>query len=72
MSGTQIQNPQFGAASPTAIAATDYAGLVGNTYANQVEAYNTKLGLQGAKYGAQGDLAAALGGYAINKWGGGS
>jgi hypothetical protein len=62
MSGTQIQNPQFGAASPTAIAATDYAGLVGNTYANQVNAYNTKLGLKGAKYGAQGDLASALGG----------
>ena len=61
MSGTQIQNPQFGAASPTAIAATDYAGLASNTYANQVEAYNAKLGLGGAKYGAQGDLASALG-----------
>jgi hypothetical protein len=69
MSGTQIQTPTFGAASPTAIAATDYAGLAGNTYANQVEAYNTKLGLKGAKYGAQGDLASALGAAAIAKWG---
>ena len=67
MSGTQIQNPQFGAATPTAIAATDYAGLVGNNYANQVNAYNARLGLKSAKYGAQGDLAAALGSAAIAK-----
>jgi hypothetical protein len=74
MSGTQIQNPQFGAATPTAIAATDYAGLAGNNYANQVNAYNAKLGLDSAKYGAQGDLAAALGTAAIkygNSGGGG-
>ena len=67
MAGTQIQNPLFGAASPTAIAGTDYAGLVGNNYANQVNAYNAKLGLDSAKYGAQGDLAAALATAVINK-----
>ena len=69
MSGTQINNPTFGAASTSAIAAPDYAGLTASNYANQVNAYNTQLGLKGAKYGAQGDLAAALGGAAIAKWG---
>jgi hypothetical protein len=69
MSGTQIQNPQFGAATPTAIAATDYAGLAGNQYTNQVNAHNAQLGLRGAEYGAYGDLAGALGGAAIAKWG---
>ena len=68
MSGTQIQTPTFGASQPTAIAAPDYAGLTASNYANQVNAYNTQLGLKGAKYGAQGDLAAALGGAAIAKW----
>lgn len=67
MSGTQIQNPTFGAAPQSAIAAPDYAGLTASDYANRVSAYNTQLGLQGAKYGAQGDLAAALGGYAITR-----
>ena len=67
MSGTQINNPVFGAASTSAIAAPDYAGLTASNYANQVNAYNTQLGLKGAKYGAQGDLAAALGGYAITR-----
>jgi hypothetical protein len=69
MSGTQINNPTFGAASTSAIAAPDYAGLTASNYANQVNAYDTQLGLKGAKYGAQGDLAAALGGAAIAKWG---
>jgi len=41
--------------------------LTASKYANQVNAYNTQLGLKGAKYGAQGHLAAALGGYAIAK-----
>ena len=67
MSGTQIQTPTFGAAPQSAIAAPDYAGLTASDYANRVSAYNTQLGLQGAKYGAQGDLAAALGGYAITR-----
>ena len=67
MSGTQIQTPTFGAAPQSAIAAPDYAGLTASDYANRVNAYNTQLGLQGAKYGAQGDLAAALGGYAITR-----
>ena len=67
MSGTQIQTPTFGAAPQSAIAAPDYAGLTASNYGNQVNAYNTQLGLKGAKYGAQGDLAAALGGYAITR-----
>jgi len=60
MSGTQIQNPTFGAVAPTAIAATDYAGLAGDNYANQVSAYNAQLGRQNATTGAYGDLGAAL------------
>ena len=60
MSGTQIQNPTFGATTPTAIAATDYAGLADNQYANQVSAYNAQLGRQNATTGAYGDLGAAL------------
>ena len=71
MSGTQINNPQFGAASTSAIAAPDYAGLSSQNYTNRVNAYNTQLGLRGAEYGAYGDLAGALGGAAIKaKWGG--
>ena len=61
MSGTQIQTPTFGASQPTAIAAPDYAGLTASDYTNRVNAYNTQLGLKGAKYGAQGDFAGALG-----------
>jgi hypothetical protein len=68
MSGTQINNPQFGAASTSAIAAPDYAGLSSQNYTNRVNAYNTQLGLRGAEYGAYGDLAGALGGAAIAKW----
>ncbi len=60
MSGTQIQNPTFGAAAPTAIAGTDYAGLAGDNYANQVSAYNAQLGRQNAATGAYTDLGAAL------------
>ena len=60
MSGTQIQNPTFGAVAPTAIAATDYSGLAGDSYANQVSAYNARLGRQNAATGAYGDLGAAL------------
>ena len=60
MSGTQIQNPTFGAVAPTAIAATDYAGLAGDNYANQVSAYNARLGRQNAATGAYADLGAAL------------
>ena len=60
MSGTQIQNPTFGAASPTAIAATDYAGLAGDNYTNRVNAYNAQLQRQGATAGAYGALGGAL------------
>jgi hypothetical protein len=60
MSGTQIQTPTFGAASPTAIAATDYSGLVGDSYANQVNAYNAQLQRQNAATGAYADLGGAL------------
>lgn len=60
MSGTQIQNPTFGAAPQTAIAGTDYAGLVSNNYANQVSAYNNQLARQNATTGALGDIGAAL------------
>ena len=60
MSGTQIQNPTFGAVAPTAIAATDYSGLVGDSYANQVNAYNAQLQRQNAATGAYADLGGAL------------
>ena len=69
MSGTQINNPQFGAAAQSAIAAPDYAGLTSNNYANQVNAYNAQLGRNSSKFGAQSELAAALGSAAISKWG---
>ena len=60
MSGTQIQNPTFGAAPQTAMAGTDYAGLAGQNYANQLDAYNTEMQNRGAGIGAIADMGAAL------------
>ena len=71
MSGTQIQNPMFGAAPQTAIAGTDYAGLVSNNYANQISAYNNQLARQNARTGALGDIGAALIGGPVGRQAGG-
>lgn len=68
MSGTQISTPTFGAAPQTGIGGTDYSGLVSSTYGNQINAYNSQLALEGAKWGAVGDMAGALGGAAIGKY----
>ena len=65
LSGTQIQNPQFGAAPNTAIAGTDYAGLVANNYAGQMNAYNQQVAAQNARTGAIGGMIGTLGGAGI-------
>jgi hypothetical protein len=52
MSGNQIQNPQFGPATPTGIANTDYSGLVSNNYASQVSLANSRAASQSANTGA--------------------
>ena len=52
LSGNQINNPQFGAAVPSGIANTDYAGLVASNYANQVSAANAQAAARSANTGA--------------------
>ena len=60
MSGTQIQNPTFGAATPTGIANTDYSGLVQNNYNQQLNAYNRAQANKGSAFGAITGMAGAL------------
>jgi hypothetical protein len=57
MSGNQINNPQFGAAPQTAIANTDYAGMVANNYNAQVNAANAAGAAGAAKTGAMAGIA---------------
>jgi hypothetical protein len=59
MSGNQIMNPSFGAAPNTAIANTDYAGLVQNNYNAQVNAANAAAGARNAQTGALAGIASA-------------
>ena len=59
MSGNQIMNPSFGAAPNTAIANTDYAGLVQNNYNAQVNAANAATGARNAQTGALAGIASA-------------
>ena len=58
MSGNQINNPQFGASPNTAIANTDYAGLVQNNYNAQVNAANAAAA---SRSGAMGSMASMAG-----------
>lgn len=60
MSGTQIQNPTFGAAPQTGMATTDYAGLVGQNYGNRLDAYNTQMQNRAANIGGFADMGSAL------------
>lgn len=60
MSGTQIQNPTFGAATPTGIANTDYSGLVQNNYNQQLASYNKAQANKGSTFGAIAGMAGAL------------
>jgi hypothetical protein len=59
MSGNQIMNPSFGAAPNTAIANTDYSGLVQNNYNAQVNAANAATGARNAQTGALAGIASA-------------
>ena len=68
LSGNQINNPQFGAAPQTGIANTDYAGMVANQYAGQMNTYNQEMAQNRATTGAIGSMAGALGGAAITKF----
>ena len=73
MSGSQIQNPQFSAAPQTGIQNVDYAGMVANNYASQMNAYNSKLASNNATTGAIAGMVGTLGGAAIGMpWLGGA
>ena len=61
LSGNQINNPQFGAAPNTAIAGTDYAGMVSNKYAGQMNAYGQQVGAVNAKNAAFASMVGMLG-----------
>ena len=61
MSGNQIMNPSFGAAPNTAIANTDYSGLVQNQYAGQQNQYNQQVAANNSKRAAFASMAGTLG-----------
>jgi hypothetical protein len=61
MSGNQIMNPSFGAAPNTAIANTDYSGLVQNQYAGQQNQYNQQVASNNSKRAAFASMAGTLG-----------
>lgn len=65
MSGNQIMNPTFGAASPTAVANTDYAGLVQNNYQGQLNNYNQQIAARNSARGGMASMVGALGSAAI-------
>ena len=65
MSGNQIMNPTFGAAPQTAIANTDYSGLVQNQYAGQMNQYNQQMAANSATRAGIASMAGTLGGAAI-------
>jgi hypothetical protein len=65
MSGNQIMNPSFGAAPNTAIANTDYSGLVQNQYAGQQNQYNQQVAANNSKRAAIASMAGTLGSAAI-------
>lgn len=56
-SGTQVQNPQFQSTGYQGAAPVDYAGLVNNKYAADMNAYNAKVASRNANMGALGSLA---------------
>lgn len=43
LSGSQVQNPNFVSTPQTGVATTDYAGIVGNNYAQEMNAYNQQM-----------------------------
>jgi hypothetical protein len=65
MSGNQIMNPSFGAAPNTAIANTDYSGLVQNQYAGQQNQYNQQVAANNSKRAGMAKMLGTLGSAAI-------
>jgi hypothetical protein len=58
-------NPPFGAAPNTAVANTDYSGLVQNQYAGQQNQYNQQVAANNSKRAAVASMAGTLGKMAI-------
>jgi hypothetical protein len=65
MSGNQIMNPSFGAAPNTAVANTDYSGLVQNQYQGQLNNYNQQVAANNSRRGAFASMAGSLGSAAM-------
>ena len=65
MSGNQIMNPSFGAAPNTAVANTDYSGLVQNQYAGQQNQYNQQVAANNSKRAGMAKMLGTLGSAAI-------
>jgi hypothetical protein len=65
MSGNQIMNPTFGSASPTAVANTDYSGLVQNQYQGQLNNYNQQVAANNSRRGGMASMLGTLGSAAI-------
>jgi hypothetical protein len=62
MSGTQVGLPQFSGGAPNYnIPTTDYAGIVGNNFNQQMQGYQGQLAAQGQRQGMLGNLFGGLG-----------
>tara|TARA_R110000824_G_scaffold81763_2_gene205344 strand:- start:4751 stop:6997 length:2247 start_codon:yes stop_codon:yes gene_type:complete len=59
MSGNQINSPQFSAGAQVGVQNTDYAGMVADNYANQMNAYNSKIASNNATTGAMAGVLGA-------------
>ena len=62
LSGSQVSQPNFVNAPQTQVAGTDYAGIVGQNYAGQLQAAQMKANANNAMMGGLFGLAGALGG----------
>jgi hypothetical protein len=62
LTGGQVSRPQFGATPTTSIPTTDYAGLVGQNYNQQLQNYQAQMSSYGGGLGGLFGIGAALAG----------
>lgn len=60
LSGSQIDQPQFGATPGANVANTDYMGAAMQAYQNKLDAWKAKQGMMGDLFGSLGSTAAAM------------
>ena len=62
LSGTQVALPQQIQSPQVGVATTDYAGIVGQNYQQQMQAYQAQMAQRNAMFGALGGIGAAFAG----------